>query len=97
MSEQFSRFDVADYLTNEEEIAAYLDAVMEEGDPNLLAAALGDIARARGVTELSRQTGISREGIYKALSGTGNPAMATIMKITSALGLRLAILPRGSC
>ena len=71
--EQFSRYDTADYLQSEEEIAAYLEAVMEEGDPALIAAALGDIAKARNISQLARDVGMSREGLYKALSGEGNP------------------------
>ncbi len=91
--ESFSRYDTADYLKTEEDIAAYLEAVMEDGDPGLIAAALGDVARARNVSQLARDTGMSREGLYKALSGNGNPSFATIMKIAHALGLRMAFQP----
>ena len=77
----FSHYDTADYLQTEEDIAAYLDAVMEENDPALLAAALGDIARARNMSQLAKDVGMSREGLYKALSGEGNPAFATIRLI----------------
>lgn len=90
---KFTRYDTADYLRNEEEIAAYLDAVMEDGDPSLIAAALGDVARARNISKLARDTGMSREGIYRALSGEGNPSFATILKIAEALGLRLSFKP----
>jgi probable addiction module antidote protein len=90
---KFTRYDTADYLRNEEEIAAYLDAVMEDGDPSLIAAALGDVARARNISKLARDTGMSREGIYRALSGEGNPSFATILKIAEALGLRLSFQP----
>lgn len=90
---KFSRYDTADYLKSEEEIAAYLDAVMEDGDPALIAAALGDVARARNISKLARDTGMSREGIYGALSGEGNPSFATILKIAGALGLRLSFRP----
>jgi len=90
---KFTRYDTADYLRNEEEIAAYLDAVMEDGDPSLIAAALGDVARARNISKLARDTGMSREGIYRALSGEGNPSFATILKIAEALGLRLSFRP----
>ena len=90
---KFTRYDTADYLRNEEEIAAYLDAVMEDGDPSLIAAALGDMARARNISKLARDTGMSREGIYRALSGEGNPSFATILKIAEALGLRLSFRP----
>lgn len=88
-----SRYDTVDYLTTEADITAYLEAVMEEGDPALIAAALGDIARARNVSQLAREVGMSREGLYKALSGAGNPSFATITRIMRALGLRLSVLP----
>lgn len=89
--EKFSRYDVADYLKSEEELAAYLDACMEEAgdDAKYIAAALGDIARARGMVQLAKDTGISREGLYKALSPDGNPSLATVLKVVKALGLKL--------
>lgn len=90
--QKFSRYDVADYLGNEEEMAAYLDACMEEAgdDAAYIAAALGDIARARGMAQLAKDTGISREGLYKALSADGNPSLATVLKVVKALGLKLS-------
>jgi probable addiction module antidote protein len=89
--ETFTRYDTADYLRDEESILAYLDAVMEEGadDPALITHALGNIARARNMSQLARDTGLTREGLYKALSDTGNPSFATIVKVAQALGLRL--------
>lgn len=90
---KFSRYDTADYLQTEEDIAAYLEAVMEDGDPSLIAAALGDIARARNISQLARDVGMSREGLYKALSGEGNPTFTTITKVANALGLRFTIQP----
>lgn len=87
----FSHYETADYLQTNEDIAAYLEAIMEENDPALLTAALGDIARARNMTKLAKDVGMSREGLYKALSGEGNPAYATISKVANALGLRLTI------
>lgn len=89
----FSHYDTAEYLQTEEDIAAYLNAVLEEDDPALLTAALGDIARARNMSQLAKEVGMSREGLYKALSGEGNPAFATISKVAKALGLRLTIEP----
>jgi probable addiction module antidote protein len=88
---KFSRYDVTDYLNNEGDVAAYLDACMEEAvdDAACVAAALGDIARARGMAQLAKETGISREGLYKALSRDGNPSLATVLKVVKALGLRL--------
>jgi probable addiction module antidote protein len=87
----FSRFDSADYLESEDDIAAYLAAVMEDAgdDPAVITRALGVVARARNISQLSRDTGISREGLYKALSGDGNPSFSTVTKIATALGLRL--------
>lgn len=95
MAEKFSRWDAADYLNSEEEMRAYLEACIEEdaGDGRLIAAALGDIAKARNMAQLSRDTGISREGLYKALSGEGNPTFATILKVAKSLGLTLEIKP----
>lgn len=89
----FGHYDTAEYLQTEEDIAAYLEAIMEENDPSLLAAALGDIARARNMSQLAKEVGMSREGLYKALSGEGNPAYSTISKVANALGLRLTIEP----
>lgn len=84
-------YDVANYLKTDEDCALYLEAVIQESDGNgeAIACALGDIARARGMTQIARDTGISREGLYKALSGEGNPAFDTILKVVNALGLRL--------
>lgn len=87
----FSPYDSADYLVSVEDAAAYLEAALEEGgdDPAFVAQALGTIARSGNVSELARRAGMSREGLYKALSGDGNPSFATIMKVAKALGLRL--------
>jgi probable addiction module antidote protein len=90
-SEAFSSFTVGDYLVGMEDVAAYLEAALEESsdDPAYIAQALGNIARSGNVSELARRVGMSREGLYKALSADGNPSFAAIMKITAALGLRL--------
>jgi probable addiction module antidote protein len=84
-------WDVTRYLDSVEAIAAYLDAVIQENDPALLAAALGDVARARGMTQLARDTGLGRESLYKALSLQGNPELGTVMKVVQSLGLRLHV------
>ena len=91
MSEKFSRWDPADDLTTEEDIALYFQACVDEdpGDGSLVRAALGDIARARGMSQLARDTGLAREGLYRALSPEGNPEFATVMKVIKALGLKL--------
>lgn len=86
-------FDAADYLTTPEDRAAYLQAAIEEGDSRLIAAALGDIARAVGVGDLAKRTGLSREALYKALSPDGNPTLDTLTRVTAALGLRLTVAP----
>ena len=91
MAEKFSRWDVADYLGTDEDIALYLDACIDEdpGDGSLIRSALGDIARVRGMTQLAHDTGLTREGLYKALSAEGNPAFSTIFKVVRALGVKL--------
>ena len=90
-TETFSRYDTADYLVDTEDAAAYLEAALEEAsdDPAFIAQALGTIARSGSMSELARRTGISREGLYKALSADGNPSFATILKVTNALGLKI--------
>ena len=84
-----SPWDVAEHLETAEDMAAYLEAVLKEGDPALVAAAMGDIARAKGITQIARETGLGRESLYKALSPEGNPEFATVLKVVRALGLRL--------
>ena len=84
-----TKWDVVDYLKTDEDMAAYLEAAIEEGDSSLISAALGDIARAKGMTQIARKAGIGRESLYKALSPNGNPEFATILKVVKALGLRL--------
>jgi probable addiction module antidote protein len=83
------KWDAAEHLKTDEDMAAYLEAALEENDPVLVAAALGDIARAKGMSELARQTGLGRESLYKALSPGGNPEFSTVLKVVKALGLRL--------
>src|SRR5690625_3452866 len=90
---KFSRYDAVDYLKDEDDITAYLDAAMEDGNPALIAAALGDVARARNLSQLARDVGMSRQGLDKALSGEGNPSLATVTKVARALGFRLSIHP----
>jgi len=90
--DSFSRWDPADYMKSEADMAAYLEACLEEApdDPALLAAALGDIARAHGMVELAKRTGFTPEGLYKALSKDGNPRLGTVLKVMHALGLKLS-------
>ncbi|MFZ6654041.1 addiction module antidote protein [Undibacterium sp. TJN19] len=91
MKPQTSTWDVTDYLKTEEDQAMYLDACMEDadGDAAFIAKALGDIARARGMSQIATDTGLSRESLYKALSADGNPSFATILKVMKSLGLEL--------
>ena len=83
------KWDPAEHLKNDADMAAYLEAALEEGDPALVAAALGDIARAKGMSDIARQTGLGRESLYKALSAEGNPEFSTVLKVVRAMGLRL--------
>ena len=83
-------WDAAEYLESPEAIAGYLEAAFEEGDPALIAAALGDVARAMGMTELAGKAGVTREALYKALSPKGNPSFETVTKIVAAFGMRLS-------
>jgi probable addiction module antidote protein len=84
-------WDSANYLKTKEDIAHYLDAVLEDGDPELLKDALGAIARSQGMTEIAREAGLSRSSLYKALSPAGNPEFATVASVLKALGLRLSV------
>jgi len=86
-----TRYDVAEHLRTPEEMAAYLEACLEEAndDAAFIAKALGDIARARGMSQVARDAGLSRESLYKALSGERTPSFDTILKVISALGLKL--------
>lgn len=86
-------YDAAEYLENEGDMAAYLQAAFEEGDPTLVIHALGNIARARGMSQIARDTGLRRESLYKALSPDGNPEFATILKVVHALGIELHAEP----
>lgn len=82
-------WDVAEHLETREDMATYLEAALEAGDPTLIVAALGDIARSKGMTAVARETGLGRESLYKALSSNGNPEFTTVLKVIHALGLRL--------
>ncbi len=86
-------FDMANHLGSEEEITEYLRQVLEDNDPAELAGALGDIARARGMTQLARDTGLSRESLYKSLSGERAPSSETLFKVMQALGFKLTLAP----
>ncbi len=90
---KLTRWDASNELKDDKDCVLYLEAIMEEadGDEKLIAAALGDIARARGMMQVSRDTGLAREALYRALSPDGNPSFATVLKVTKALGLKLTV------
>ena len=82
-------WDAAEHMTTEEDMATCLEAALEDGDPALIVAALGDIARAKGMSQIARETGLGNESLYKARSPDGNPEFSTVLKAVRALGLRL--------
>ncbi|MBK9216197.1 MAG: putative addiction module antidote protein [Chloracidobacterium sp.] len=90
-----TKYDVAEYLNTPEEMAAYLEACIEEanGDAAFVAKALGNIARAKGMSEIARETGLSRESLYKSLSGERSPSFETVLKVVNALGLKIHAEP----
>jgi probable addiction module antidote protein len=91
MALETTRYDTADHLKTKEDVAAYLEAVFEDGDPALIAHALGVIARAEGMTEVAKQAGLTRASLYKALSADGRPEFATVLKVVQALGLKMTV------
>lgn len=90
---ELPEFDAAQYLDNEKAVAAYLTAMIETGDPAMLAAALGDIARARGMSDIAEASGLTREALYKALRPDAQPRFDTIARVCAALGVRLVAQP----
>ena len=90
---KYARFDAADYLEDLDDVAAYLEIALQESaeDPTAVPRALGVIARSHNMSELARRVGMSRDGLYKALSADGNPTWSTILKVTNALGLRFEL------
>ena len=90
MKMKTKKYDTADFLIDDETVAAYLTEAFDNGDPKYIAKALGAVARARGgMAQLSRETGLTREALYRALSETGNPELGTALKVMRALGIRL--------
>jgi probable addiction module antidote protein len=86
-------FDPAEYLDDDEAIAVYMSDALESGDPSFVADALGVVARARGMSDIARKIGMSRESLYRALSAEGNPEFATVLRVVEALGLQLSAVP----
>jgi len=93
MTVSTTKWDLADHLETDERAALFIEAAFEDGDPAVITAALGDVARARGMTQLSRETGLAREALYRALSRDGHPEFETVLKVIKALGLRLTTVP----
>ncbi len=93
MRETFTKWDVVEHLQTEGDVRLYLEACFEEdpGDGSLIRAALNDVARAQNMAQLSRDVGMSREGLYKALSKDGNPSFATVLRVVRALGMQLKV------
>jgi probable addiction module antidote protein len=90
---KFTPFDAADYLDNEETIAAYLTAALEDENPDMFLVAVKDVARARGMTQLAKDTGLGRESLYKALAPGAKPRYDTLLKVLRALGVSLEVKP----
>lgn len=88
-----TKWDTTRYLKSKEDIAAYLEAVFELGDAGVIAHALGEVARAEGMTQIAKETGLSRESLYRTLSAVGNPELATVLKVMKALGLAVSVKP----
>jgi len=87
------QWDAAAHLDSPRDIAAYLEAALDDGDPTLVAAALGEVARSRGMTRVAEDAGLGRESLYKALSPNGNPELVTALRVIRALGLRIRLVP----
>ncbi|HEY0853661.1 MAG TPA: addiction module antidote protein [Devosia sp.] len=89
-------FDSANYLNSVEEIAFYLEDIIDSGDPAVIARGLGAVARSKGMTEVAKAAGVSREHLYRALSSEGNPELGTVIKVLDALGLKLVVAPKST-
>lgn len=93
MALKTSRWDASEFLDNDDAIAAYLTAAFEDGDPALIAASIGHVAKAKGMSQIARETGLSRENLYRALGDGGNPELSTMTKVMRALGMRIQVAP----
>jgi len=91
MAVKTTRFDSAEYLDSDEAISAYLEEALKTDDPAFITRSLGTVARARGMSQIAKETGLSRESLYKALSAEGNPEFSTIIRVMQALGLRFSV------
>jgi probable addiction module antidote protein len=88
-----TKWDSADFLDTPEAVAAYLEAAFEDGDPKVIAQALGNVARAKGISQISKDTGITRAGLYKSLNAEGDPRLTTFLGVLKSLGLSLSVHP----
>jgi probable addiction module antidote protein len=95
MTVKTRRWDIAEHLGSDEQVALFLEAVFEDGDPAVIAAAIGDVARARGMSQVAKDAGLSRENLYRALGEGGNPEFGTILKVIRAMGYDLTVVPHG--
>jgi probable addiction module antidote protein len=93
MALETTKWDPAEHLDSKAAILAYIDAALEDGDPAIISAALGNIARAEGMSKLARETGLAREALYRSLSAEGSPEFTTVLKVMKALGMRLSAVP----
>lgn len=93
MTIETNKWDIVDHLDSDEKIALFLEAVFEDGDPAVIAGAIGEVARARGMSQVAKDAGLSRENLYRALSDGGNPEFATILKVIRAIGYDLTVVP----
>lgn len=93
MTIKTTKWDAADYLNSPKAIAAYLNAAFEDGNPELIAAALGDVARAKGMSKIAKTAGVTREALYKSLSKEGDPKLSTLLGVTEAIGFKLIVAP----
>jgi probable addiction module antidote protein len=96
MTVETRKWDIVEHLDSDEKIALFLEAVFDDGDPAVIAAAIGDVARARGMSQVAKDAGLSRENLYRSLSEGGNPEFATILKVIRAIGYDLTVVPHGS-
>lgn len=96
MTIETNKWDIVNHLDSDEKIALFLEAVFEDGDPAMIAGAIGEVARARGMSQVAKDAGLSRENLYRALSEGGNPEFATILKVIRAIGYDLTVVPHSA-
>jgi len=92
----FSKYDTAEYINSKEDVIAFLEAAIEENDPDFLLSAFGDIARSRGMSKIAKELNLDRKGLYKALAPDGNPSFKTVFKLLDLLGMRVRLEPKSA-